>query len=459
MSTPPRMLVLCSGTYEALVALPPTYDKAVQAAMEKLAVPKDTHVVRLSCKAADMAWIGVHAGSHDIFIADNDSYHYACAGKHVVRLDVHVFDKNPPKADAAPAKADSKKDEKKDDKKEEKKDDKKDDKKNGNKDDKKGGGGSAKAAVASASISYTVESTAGKTTEMTATLSAPDLAKGPAPGEYLGTLSVDASTFAQRFAGRQLGPNEVLTKFVVHDKNTARLLFRPRAVRPRVDMLFPEEQSMEVTLSVADWTVTTAYPMTALVPDGARQKLRWFLRVKPGGAVEDLLTGTEASGLFVEMVPAPKPRPATAVDPNGPLIPAWPDIRPLNAWCLPQTIFVPHIDRILQSLGLPAESRTAMITAWLPGITRHKHIAYRILSKDQLAPSSALTIIPPPQALIRVFVLFRGVPDAELKDWESRGVVHAEMGLDWRDAVGYTPAMADESLFRVVEYGAMEVFD
>lgn len=25
---------------------------------------------------------------------DNDSYHYACAGKHVVRLDVHAWDKN-----------------------------------------------------------------------------------------------------------------------------------------------------------------------------------------------------------------------------------------------------------------------------------------------------------------------------------------------------------------------------
>lgn len=25
---------------------------------------------------------------------DNDSYHYACAGKHIVTLTVHVFDKN-----------------------------------------------------------------------------------------------------------------------------------------------------------------------------------------------------------------------------------------------------------------------------------------------------------------------------------------------------------------------------
>ena len=42
--------------------------------------------------------------------------------------------------------------------------------------------------------------------------------------------------------------------------------------------------------------------MTSLLPDGTRQKLRWFLKVKPGGAVEDLLTGTESQGLFVEML-------------------------------------------------------------------------------------------------------------------------------------------------------------
>jgi hypothetical protein len=28
-------------------------------------------------------------------------------------------------------------------------------------------------------------------------------------------------------------------------------------------------------------------------------------------------------------------------------------------------------------------------------------------------------------------VLFRGVPDSEMKEWEARGLVHAEMGLDW----------------------------
>lgn len=47
--------------------------------------------------------------------------------------------------------------------------------------------------------------------------------------------------------------------------------------------------------------------MTSLIPEGTRQRLRWFLKVNPGGSVEDLLTGTEAKGLFVEMLYVPLP--------------------------------------------------------------------------------------------------------------------------------------------------------
>ena len=32
------------------------------------------------------------------------------------------------------------------------------------------------------------------------------------------------------------------------------------------------------------------------------------------------------------------------------------------------------MDRVLSMLGLPVESRTSMITSWLPSIIRHKNI-------------------------------------------------------------------------------------
>ena len=125
------MLLLDGGPGgEAFVAMPVNYEvrsdllplgkvlrlpqKAVTAATEKFSVPKDTHIVRLTCDAANMPYIGNHAGVSEVFMwvipnpfvagsvdwkiafcsTDNDSYHYACAGKHVARLNVRIFEKN-----------------------------------------------------------------------------------------------------------------------------------------------------------------------------------------------------------------------------------------------------------------------------------------------------------------------------------------------------------------------------
>jgi hypothetical protein len=59
-----------------------------------------------------------------------------------------------------------------------------------------------------------------------------------------------------------------------------------------------------------------------------------------------------------------------------------------------------------------------------------------------------------------------------MKEWEARGLVHAEMGLDWTSVyvqcqiqsssklmsrINWTPNVYNEELFRVFEYGAMSV--
>lgn len=79
------MLYLTGGNSEALVALPTTLDvsaetpltkllttcrtqKAVQLAIDKFSIPKDTHIVRLSCRASEMPIIGACAAGSDVFL-------------------------------------------------------------------------------------------------------------------------------------------------------------------------------------------------------------------------------------------------------------------------------------------------------------------------------------------------------------------------------------------------------
>lgn len=50
------------------------------------------------------------------------------------------------------------------------------------------------------------------------------------------------------------------------------------------------------------WQVSTVYPQTTLRDDNGATFMRWFLRVKAKGVVEDLLTSTETNGVFYELV-------------------------------------------------------------------------------------------------------------------------------------------------------------
>ncbi|WOO80792.1 uncharacterized protein LOC62_03G004322 [Vanrija pseudolonga] len=415
------MLLFNLNDYEIMVALPTTYDKALALAIEKYTIPKD-HVVRLGCRASELAYIGNWATTEYLWIADNDSFYYACAGKHVTRLDVIVTPRNvsaPEKKDEAKADGGA-----------------------------KGGGGGGGGGKGSAPFSATTTAANSTKVEIKGNVTASDLSKGPAPNKYVGTLTVEPNTFAYKFDGQALKPD------VVHDKATARILFKPSSTTPRIELLPPNSDSMEVTVTLKGWEALTTYPRAKKVTEAGKTRLRWFGRVGKGGMIEDSLDGTHAQGVFYEILS----KPANA-GPEDPLVPAWPDIRPVNSWCLGQATFVAHIDRVLTTLGVPIENRTAIITSWLPSITRHSNIAYRILDKEQIAASSELSIVPPAQAVLRFFILFKGIPDSELGKWAGRGAAQVERGADWVDALGANALFGDEKLFRVIEYAAMEVHD
>ncbi|TYJ55570.1 hypothetical protein B9479_003720 [Cryptococcus floricola] len=387
--------------------------------MERFNIPKETHYARLSVRAVDLPWMGGYAAKDRVYIADNDSYQYACTGKHFARFEVHVYAKTPMPASSASG---------------------------SDKGDKKSEPKPAEVPlpaetsdmdVISAESELTCTTLKGKTTTAAGVVFGD--VRVTRPGAYLGVLHINDNMTKQRFAGTQLRPDEVFTRCVPQDKNVCRVMFCPRSIRPGIKLLHPDEKSVEISYSIKDWSLASSYPTTTLNPDHSfkhRKRLRWYIRVHPSGMIEDLLTGTKSSNLFCELVPS-SPTTAPAAPPKdlqAALVPAYPDVRPGNAWCLPLELFVPHLDRVLEDLGLEVECRTGMITSWLPGISRHGHIAYRILHRTQIDPTMKLTIIPPPSVLIRIFVLFKGISTAELPQWEKSGVAHAQSGLDWRDA-------------------------
>lgn len=99
-----------------------------------------------------------------------------------------------------------------------------------------------------------------------------------------------------------------------------------------------------------------------------------------------------------------------------------------------------------------------MPSYWLPSILKHSHIALRFLPQRDYEQAAKLSVKPAPDVVTRVFMLFRGVKDAELDDWSDAAARAGDSVDFWRDVVGVDlDAALDNSLFRVLEWGGMEL--
>ena len=88
---------------------------------------------------------------------------------------------------------------------------------------------------------------------------------------------------------------------------------------------------------------------------------------------------------------------------------------------------------------------------------KHPHIALRFLPQSSYEWSAPLSVNPKPDVVTRVFMIFRGVAERDDK-WDAARARASDVDCAWKDAVDidYERAL-DSSLFRVLEWGGMEV--
>ena len=70
-----------------------------------------------------------------------------------------------------------------------------------------------------------------------------------------------------------------------------------------------------------------------------------------------------------------------------------------------------------------------------------------------------MEVSPSPNVTVRVFMLFKGLKEDEARRWIATAEAGENDASHWRSVVGIdgTSLAADTSLFRVVEWGGMEV--
>ncbi|KAG8747576.1 hypothetical protein FRC11_012296, partial [Ceratobasidium sp. 423] len=214
--------------------------------------------------------------------------------------------------------------------------------------------------------------------------------------------------------------------------------------------------NIRVQLSLVKvWRFSAIYPPAPinLPPDESLGgSITWTVDTRPDGSLFDRLTNREVSYLFWEAHTNPRPpvSPTTQFTELVAFDPARPTVHPSNSALLPFDKVTGYIDDALLAMELHTEARTSFITYWLPNLSKHTHIALRFLPQDQYEASAPFQITPAPEITTRVFMLFMGVRESDLGAW-----VPAQ---EWSRIVGVDRAKAkDASLFRVLEWGGMEI--
>lgn len=263
-------------------------------------------------------------------------------------------------------------------------------------------------------------------------------------GMFWGKLEIihDKDTHSMEFTGTRKDealPNEfffdqrVMTKLAVAAK--------PTTARCCIYMSSPEIQYADIILSLHSlWKFGHTYPFAEPMGD---HKVKFFVRVHPGGALEDITNQTVVSSLYYEAIPD-----TTQFDPSS-------YISPYNGFAMPVLDFIPHISRVLDTLGLSLQTRSHFINTNITAFTVHQNIAYRFMSPSRLTAAIDISVSMESCAFNRLFLLFKGVSDDELADFAGSGEKEAA-SFDWRETVGFTELIKDPTQNRVIETSIMD---
>ncbi|KAK7452162.1 hypothetical protein VKT23_020790 [Stygiomarasmius scandens] len=267
------------------------------------------------------------------------------------------------------------------------------------------------------------------------------------------------------FSRKQLEDGKTLSSYSIRHGSTIHVVVRLRGDKPVIYLQSPKEMQVTVKLSLSSsWSFSAIYPMVSVISheDGG-QTLEWSVLTRKDGTLFHHHSGVDIAYLYWEalsnyhcLTPPPSPRIGSSQEHFDP---AWPVLTKDDSVLLDvQKNLTSYIDKALLSLGLHVEARTSFITYWLPSFLKHQFIALRFVNQSAYERAAPLEVTPKPDVVTRIFMIFRGLPEEDIEEWTEALDRASEDVQRWQSIVGMDKNNAmDESLFRVLEWGGMEV--
>ncbi|KAH9900974.1 hypothetical protein C8Q73DRAFT_742685 [Cubamyces lactineus] len=266
-------------------------------------------------------------------------------------------------------------------------------------------------------------------------------------GSFWGKLDIvhDGDVHKMEFSGTRIQNTEnVSTDLIVDSRviNKLAVAAKPATARCHLGILAPQQQYCEVILSFSPfWRLGVSWPPAEPVEEN---KVKYFLRVHPGGALEHFETEITATSIYYEAIPEPG-----MLDPQE-------FISPRNGFAMTFRDFMPHLTRVLDQLGMSLYARTNFINNNMSAFSAHRNIAYRFMAPHKIASAIDISVTVENCVFTRLFLMFRGVTDDELNMFAGAGEKEANQA-NWRDRIGWSELSKDPTQFRVLETSVLEV--
>lgn len=265
-------------------------------------------------------------------------------------------------------------------------------------------------------------------------------------GQYWGKLNIvhDGDTHTVDFTGTRIVNPDVPPDLLFDSRVMSKLTTaaKPSSVKCHLSILSPTLEYCDVILSINPlWRLELTWPPAQPVNE---TKVKYFLRVHPGGALEHFESEMVTTSLYYEAVPDP-----SMVDPND-------FIAPRNGYAMTFRDFVPHLMSVLDQLGMSKHGRTNFINNNISAFAAHKNIAYRFLSPSKIAAAIDISVTSDPCVFTRLFLIFRGLTDDDVGLFAGAGEKEAN-SVNWREIVGWSENSKDTTQFRLLETSVFEV--